>query len=682
MNIFQRCLNEAILTLQLAKGGKLTDKELAQTYEVTPSALSRWRNGITNTKGGSEETLLRILLSLPTKTVMGIFDTLRKELNTAYPTPNKPTEKVLKLGEVNLTLQQLQFGLGITGGIGSGKSAAILRPALLQILQFCNEESGEYAKIGGLIIDEQMAYLPEIINTFQEIGRPLTDLVVINPNSANFRYNPIDPDQSPKENAAKLGKVLNVLSGAPSGDNAYFKDVTENIIKSYLQLLKIYLPNEQIGLHHLAKFTQNNELSAKLCEESKSEVENLKKEDLIDEQQYGEYLDAIATIEHQWLELNPNTQTILKTQLNRLLGAFPNEATQKVFCKDTNFKFEDTINEGKIIIFVNSTEHGFNKVIGVCLKTDFQTWCKRRIGSFAKKYKLNTTRSLIFLADDYQNIVSYGNNGDQTFAGITKAAKVIQIIATQSIKALYQTGTKEQVYILLQNTGNLIFLKNHDPDTINQAKMLTGLDPSQFVTKTPETDKKGLWYSEGCFHSCDPYINKPCSNKQKQPIQFPMIIMGQAHYDQIQNNSNLFLATLISSDITQTKITKSTSELQPEEMALVQSLETLRTKIIAKFPEIQQEKLNNEKQTKTPEYRMLQGIEPVVQKGGQTYFTTTQTLNWAIQVLNIGLYPNIHYEIQNEPNLIPIPLKNYLLELNPQELQQGLNTILKTITKP
>jgi hypothetical protein len=188
-----------------------------------------------------------------------------------------------------------------------------------------------------------------------------------------------------------------------------------------------------------------------LCDEVEKIVQKSVNEGKMDYSTKTRYEDAVSSARNEWVNnKSDNVKSTLKVTISQLLGDFAADPRlQKVFCRNTNFNFKQVINEGKVVLFRGSSvSEATGKVICVALKLDFQTWAKRRNGSTAKQFGLNTTRTCLFFADEFQEFVTAD---DGKFFGVARSAKVAGIIATQSINSYHSALNDEKAVDILKN---------------------------------------------------------------------------------------------------------------------------------------------------------------------------------------------------------------------------------------
>lgn len=460
-------------------------------------------------------------------------------------------------------------------------TVSMMVPLMRQFFRQLRDEddNSEYAKCGALILDEKGDFIDSTITEMLLAGRSLQDLVLIDPDLDLYRYNPLDPGQSADENAAKLAKVQKILGNSSGGDNAYWDQTSQVTIKCFLQLLEVYKPKHKIGMDDIARFMRDDGLATILCDTVEKTIEEKKKNNDISEDAYGTYTDAISSTRNGWIQLHQNTKSTLKTTITNMLGPIAqNPKLQKVFCRDTNFSFRDLPNLGKIVLFRGSgVDKATARLICVCLKIDFQTWQKRRNGSSAAAHGLNTMRTVVFICDEYQEFVTCGGEGDETFYGVSRSTRTAPIVATQSYNSLETAiKNKEQTKTLRQNIATWVFFRSTDQDTCELGKFLAGQskkedfsqsvntnglldtaanmgqgggkdssinvsrkleenfrtdDFSRLVTMTMEKSRTGPWYSEAIvyhYHDIDEAAESRCYKTRLSHLYYDNKLRKQA----------------------------------------------------------------------------------------------------------------------------------------------------------
>ncbi len=138
------------------------------------------------------------------------------------------------------------------------------------------------------------------------------------------------------------------------------------------------------------------------------------------------------------------------------------------------------LEDGKIIglNFPVSMNPGLARAIGVMLKMDFQRAVLNRIPRMSADHG-KVWRPIVFICDEYQHFATVGENepsGDEKFLTLSRQARCIPIVATQSISSLKTTLPGDTWRTLLQTFRTKIFLALSDDFSAKIASELCGQD--------------------------------------------------------------------------------------------------------------------------------------------------------------------------------------------------------------
>jgi TraM recognition site of TraD and TraG len=138
----------------------------------------------------------------------------------------------------------------------------------------------------------------------------------------------------------------------------------------------------------------------------------------------------------------------------------------------------DLLEQGKIVAldFPAGENPGLARAIAVMLKMDFQRAMLNRIARMAAKPD-KYWRPVVFVCDEYQHVATVTErepNGDDQFFSLSRQAKCIPIVATQSISSLRSILPGESWRTLLQTFRTKIFLTQSDDFSARIASDLCG----------------------------------------------------------------------------------------------------------------------------------------------------------------------------------------------------------------
>ena len=366
----------------------------------------------------------------------------------------------------------------ITGGIGTGKTASAMYPFTKQLIKYKNNNLSK--KLGFLILDVKGNYYSKIKEFAKEYDRS-NDVIVIELNG-KYTYNPLDkPNLKASILANRIKTILLLFS--PNNSESYWLDKSEQVIENFITLCRIY-NNNYVTFEELHKLvTDKNYYLKKL-----HEVRDVFLSGVLDDSSIYDLLSCIRFIEKDFYSLDDRTFNILKSEITRITNCFVSDyEVLKTFCptksKENFYGFEDTINNGKIVVLnLNIGKYkNLSKIIAAYLKLDFQTDVISQLATFVK-------RPMVFLSDEYQEYVT---SSDAEFFAQSREAKCINIVATQSYTSLLHTLNNEySVKVIVQNLVNKLWFRTDDIFTIEDAQKQIGKEDKEKSSRTISENSK------------------------------------------------------------------------------------------------------------------------------------------------------------------------------------------------
>src|SRR6202163_2454181 len=215
------------------------------------------------------------------------------------------------------------------------------------------------------------------------------------------------------------------------------------------------------------------------------------------DQDRKEQLDSVKRwYNGDWKNLDKKLQSSIVEGISVFLSLFDdNPRVKRTFCPPAELYREATapvsgrkplppiatlLEQGKVIAlnFPVSMNPGLARAIGVMLKMDFERAVLNRIPHISA-HPNNVWRPILFICDEYQHFATVGENepsGDEKFFSLSRQAKCIPIVATQSISSLKSTLPGETWRTLLQTFRTKIFLALADDFSAKIASDLCGQD--------------------------------------------------------------------------------------------------------------------------------------------------------------------------------------------------------------
>ena len=196
-----------------------------------------------------------------------------------------------------------------------------------------------------------------------------------------------------------------------------------------------------------------------------------------------------------WRRIEPKLRTSIVEGISVFLSLFDdNPAVKRTFCppkecydpvrnRDGRYgtplpPFSSLIEQGKVcaLNFPIGANPGLARAVGTMLKQDFQRTMIGRIPQIESNPEKHW-RSVLFLCDEYHSFATTGESdptGDEKFFALSRQARCIPVVATQSISSLRSTLAGETWRTLLQTFRTKIFLTLSDDFSARTASELCG----------------------------------------------------------------------------------------------------------------------------------------------------------------------------------------------------------------
>ena len=150
--------------------------------------------------------------------------------------------------------------------------------------------------------------------------------------------------------------------------------------------------------------------------------------------------------------------------------------------------FDDVIQKGKIVVLnMNIAEYSMlARIIATYLKLDFQTEIMSNLSK-------NLVRPTAFVCDEY---VKFATKTDSEFFSLSREAKCINIVSTQSYSSLKATLKDDaEVKVIAQNLINKIWYRTDDIFTIEEAQKQLGKEEKERISKSISESAKETRFS-------------------------------------------------------------------------------------------------------------------------------------------------------------------------------------------
>lgn len=417
-----------------------------------------------------------------------IFNLIFKSYETPKTLSEKDDDKDFKLligtDSNNKKLYIEENGLYqnflISGTTGSGKTSSAIYPFTKQLIEYQNP------KIGMLILDVKGNFYKQV-KQFCNIYDRENDLITIEIDG-KFKYNPLHkPNISPLILANRIKSILLLFS--ENNSDSYWLDKVEQVLCEAIKLCRIY-NDKYVNFLELHKLITDNEYYKLKI----SVIKNLFQEKKLPEKECYDALTAINFFETEFYKLDSRVLSIIKSEITRITNLFINDLDiLNTFCsknkEDLNFKgFKEVINNKKIVVLnMNIARHkNLSKIIAAYLKLDFQDEVLQCIEN-------NNIQPTAFICDEYHE---YTTSNDSNFFALSREAKCINVIATQSYTSILNTLKNEYTTkVIIQNLINKIWFRTDDMFTIEEAQKQLGREDKIKISKNISENSNDINYS-------------------------------------------------------------------------------------------------------------------------------------------------------------------------------------------
>ena len=204
-------------------------------------------------------------------------------------------------------------------------------------------------------------------------------------------------------------------------------------------------------------------------------------------------LQAVITWHrHDWSQLDARLRSSIVEGVSVFLSLFDQPDVSDVFCPPKAAYREgrphrgrwalpplsDALEGGKVLALnlPIGANPALGRAIGVLLKQDFQRAVLARIPRMAAEPD-RPWRDIAFICDEYQGFATVGESdpgGDEKFFSLSRQARLVALVATQSISSLRSTLPGESWRTLLQTFRTRIFLTLSDEASCKLASEACG----------------------------------------------------------------------------------------------------------------------------------------------------------------------------------------------------------------
>ncbi len=381
---------------------------------------------------------------------------------------------VLELGKSTGRLMDLGHGAAVTkghmlalvdddaaqnivvyGGVGSGKTTRMMNPLARQSLE---------QDCGMLVFNVKGDYSDTFVAIARRADRNVTRIGI-----DGLPFNLLE-GLSPEVAASFLKSAL-LLAGNVSADSVFWNELATELARNALGVLE-HVP-EHYSLYGLYQYIFLRVFRDELEPVVNTVYARLHASDPAAAERLERYADYETSV---FEDFDEKVKAGVRAQLSQILTPFTLPALQYAFCtaRPNNVAMERVLDGAVFLLDLPLSTFGLGaKTIYTLVKLRFfNTMERRRI-----EKTWNQTRSVVFMCDEYQEVVSVakGALSDLNFWDKSRSAKCVGIISAQgfaSFKAVI--GDYALTASLLQNFRQTVVFRTEDEETIKRVTFLMG----------------------------------------------------------------------------------------------------------------------------------------------------------------------------------------------------------------
>lgn len=376
---------------------------------------------------------------------------------------------------ISISLNSLFQNLLITGSIGSGKTSGAICNITYQLIK---------EGLGGLILDAKGNFANTIKKMCKKCGRE-NDLKIISLDSS-YSIQLLEAGITPQELANRIRHVIELITPNNNSDS-YWLDKIENVLLNLIIIMDYCGGRDFLLLHEMVTSQQ------KLVEVIEKCTSKVTREPPDDKKSF-ELFNAMLFLKEEYLKLDSKIFSVINSEITRLTIPLITEyEVYKQFVladvKKEKIDFFKSDNQIVVLSINIGKRRSLCKIIATFLKLSYQ------------KFILSTleypkTFPHFFICDEFQEFV---NKDDSSFLSLSREAKCINIISTQSYMSLKnELKSDEAVSVILQNFVNKVWFRNDDNYTNSEVvkqlgKVVVKRENTSFTENAKESKRSMLY---------------------------------------------------------------------------------------------------------------------------------------------------------------------------------------------
>lgn len=385
----------------------------------------------------------------------------------------------------------------VFGGTGDGKTTAILKPLMAQVLA--------EPKFGAYITDAKGVLWRDAEQIAESLGRS-GDIVKIGTATGELGVN-ITGKLDPNQIAGVLRSVLTQIGGGRS--DSFWPDMAANVMRHVLTIGRAYAatPEGKKEAKYLNPYSLwwayqvvldekrlndaitvvTREISAHHDKVGKA-AKALDREAFEDAEESARIIystDVLASRNYlttAWTEMAERTKSGIVANISQLMDGFAGATVlrERFICglDDRTASLDAPLNGKIALVTLNTMDDGLPaRLVAVLLKTVLYREARLREAAFKRSGDNPQDKPCLVIMDEVQELATVdpaSGLSDATFWNVARSTGLAGVFATQTIAALVQSMGEAAADNFIQQARSKVFLRTEDEATVSYACWLAG----------------------------------------------------------------------------------------------------------------------------------------------------------------------------------------------------------------
>ncbi len=385
----------------------------------------------------------------------------------------------------------------VFGGTGDGKTTAVLKPILSQVLA--------EPKFGAYVTDAKGVLWRDAEKIAASVGRS-KDVLRIGTGQGELGVN-ITAKLTPNQIAAALRSVLAQMGGG-RGDS-FWPDMAANVMRHMLTIGRAYAATPegqaeaktlnpyslwwayqavldekrlQPALDAIGKETTGQLVRMETARAAGDRDSFARHEERTRQLAGADVVASHAYLTQAWAEMAKDTKTGIVANISQLMDGFagaPLLRERFVSGLDANTANLDAPLNGKIaLVTLNTMDDGLQaRLVAILLKTVLYREARLREADMKKSGGNPQDNPCLVVMDEVQELATVDPTtglSDATFWNVARSTGLAGVFATQTVAALTQAMGKDAAENFMQQARSKVFLRSEDQATVSYACWVAG----------------------------------------------------------------------------------------------------------------------------------------------------------------------------------------------------------------